>query len=191
MILLIDNYDSFTYNLYQAIGELNPNIVVFRNDERTLEEFLEMDIKALVISPGPGYPKDAGVTIPLIKALAPKIPILGVCLGHQAIIEAFGGRIVNAQEIVHGKSSLIYHHNSRILRNLPQPFEAGRYHSLMGEKETFPSQLIIEAESSDGKIMAIRHKEFPCYGVQFHPESILTPQGNIIIRNFLEIAELV
>jgi anthranilate synthase/aminodeoxychorismate synthase-like glutamine amidotransferase len=191
MILLIDNYDSFTYNLYQAIGELNPNIVVFRNDERTLEEFLEMDIKALVISPGPGYPKDAGVTIPLIKALAPKIPILGVCLGHQAIIEAFGGRIVNAQEIVHGKSSLIYHHNSRILRNLPQPFEAGRYHSLMGEKETFPSQLIIEAESSDGKIMAIRHKEFPCYGVQFHPESILTPQGNIIIRNFLELAELV
>lgn len=191
MILLIDNYDSFTYNLYQAIGELNPNIVVFRNDERTLEEFLEMDIKALVISPGPGYPKDAGVTIPLIKTLAPKIPILGVCLGHQAIIEAFGGRIVNAQEIVHGKSSLIYHHNSRILRNLPQPFEAGRYHSLMGEKETFPSQLIIEAESSDGKIMAVRHKEFPCYGVQFHPESILTPQGNIIIRNFLELAGLV
>lgn len=190
MIVLIDNYDSFTYNLYQSIGSINPQILVFRNDAHTLEEFIEMDIKALIISPGPGYPKDAGLTIPLIKALAPKIPVLGVCLGHQAIVEAFGGKIVNAGEIVHGKPSLIYHQGKGIFSNLPQPFEAGRYHSLMAERATFPSVLTIEAESEDGKIMGLKHKEYPCYGVQFHPESILTPEGNTIIKNFLELAHL-
>lgn len=190
MIVLIDNYDSFTYNLYQQIAGFNQKVLVVRNDERSVEDFLEMGMKALIISPGPGYPKDAGVIIPLIKACAKKTPILGVCLGHQAIVEAFGGKIVNAREIVHGKPSLMYHQGTGILRNLSRPFEAGRYHSLMAEKQSFPKELSIEAVTTDGKIMALKHKVFPCYGVQFHPESILTPEGGKIIENFLILSNL-
>lgn len=190
MIVLIDNYDSFTYNLYQLIAGFNQQVLVVRNDERSVEDFLEMGMKALIISPGPGYPKDAGVIVPLIKAAAKKIPILGVCLGHQAIVEAFGGKIVNAHEIVHGKPALIHHQGGGILRDLPQPFEAGRYHSLIAEKQSFPKELSVEAVTSDGKIMAIKHKVYPCYGVQFHPESILTPDGHKIIQNFLKLSHL-
>lgn len=185
MIVLIDNYDSFTYNLYQCIARFVPTLVVMRNDVKSLEEFLNMQIEGLILSPGPGYPKDAGLMIPLIQHLAPKIPILGVCLGHQAIAEAFGGKVVNAGEIVHGKSCLIYHTQEGIFEGLPLPFPAGRYHSLVAEPESFPSVLSIEARTENGKIMALRHREYPTWGVQFHPESILTPDGPKLIENFL------
>lgn len=190
MIVLIDNYDSFTYNLYQLISSFNQQVLVVRNDERSIDDFLEMGMKALVISPGPGHPRDAGASIPLIRACAKTTPILGVCLGHQAIVEAFGGKVINAHEIVHGKSSLIQHRATGILQDLPQPFEAGRYHSLMAEIKTLPKELSVEATTVDGKIMAVKHKVFPCYGVQFHPESILTPDGPKIIENFLKLANL-
>jgi len=189
MFILIDNYDSFTYNLYQAIAPFTPNLEVIRNDAKSVEEIEALNPDAIIISPGPGWPKDAGIIIELIKRLSPKIPILGVCLGHQAIAEAFGGKIINAGEIVHGKSVSITHTAKGLFENLPLPMEVGRYHSLVADPDTLPACLTIEATSSSGKIMAIKHKDFPCWGVQFHPESILTPEGPKIIENFIRLSK--
>lgn len=189
MILIIDNYDSFTYNLYQILARFPIPLKVIRNDEMSVEEIDNLDLKGIIISPGPGNPKEAGICIELIKKLAPKVPIFGVCLGHQSIGEAFGGNVIGAPQIVHGKSCLVYHKKDGIFKDLPSPLSAGRYHSLVVDRETLPNELRIEAETEDGIIMAIKHRNFPCYGVQFHPESILTPQGDILIRNFLEMGE--
>lgn len=187
MILIIDNYDSFTYNLYQYIGEMSPNIVVYRNDQITIEEIEKLKPDRIIISPGPCTPHEAGVSIAVIKHFAGKIPILGVCLGHQAIGAAFGGRVIRSSEIMHGKTSLIYHDGKTIFKGLPNPFEATRYHSLIIEKETLPYCLTVTAWTSNGIIMGVRHKEFVVEGVQFHPESILTKVGKDLLRNFLEL----
>lgn len=186
MILLIDNYDSFTYNLYQAIGVLYPDIKVVRNDEITIEEIEELAPQAIIVSPGPCYPKQAGISVEAIRHFSGKIPILGVCLGHQSIGEAFSGKIVHASEIMHGKQSVIdIDTNTRLFDGLPNKIKAARYHSLIIEKETLPECLSVIAEDDAGQIMAIKHKEHPTYGVQFHPESILTDTGKKIIDNFL------
>ncbi len=187
MLLLIDNYDSFTYNLYQVLSTFYPNVKVIRNDALSMEEFKKLDFEGLIISPGPGWPKDAGLTIPLIQEFASKVPILGVCLGHQAITEAFGGKITYVGKIFHGKSTPVYHSGTGIFKGVTQPFEAGRYHSLVAEIDSFPKDLKIEAKTDDEKIMALRHIEYPCWGVQFHPESILTPEGPKIIENFINL----
>lgn len=188
MILLIDNYDSFTYNLYQLTGELYPDIVVKRNDEVTISEIETMKPNAIIISPGPGYPADAGISIDVIKHFKGKLPILGVCLGHQAIIEAFGGKIVKATELMHGKASDIsINTKSKIFKNLPDTIKAARYHSLIGEASSFPDCLKIIASDSCGQIMAVEHSELPIFGLQFHPESILTNTGSIILSNFLKL----
>ncbi len=188
MLLIIDNYDSFTYNLYQAIALKKENVKVVRNDLITLEEIEKMRPQGIVITPGPGRPEDAGICINAIKKFGPHIPILGVCLGHQAIGLAFGAEIHQSSAIMHGKDSLIFHSRKGLLKNMPLPFKAGRYHSLLVEK--LPPELIVDAETPDGLIMALHHKEYPIYGVQFHPESILTPDGSTIIQNFLEICDL-
>jgi anthranilate synthase/aminodeoxychorismate synthase-like glutamine amidotransferase len=185
MILMIDNYDSFTYNLVQYLGELGNEIRVFRNDQITIEEVEAMRPERIVISPGPCTPKEAGISVDLIKRFSGKIPILGVCLGHQAIGEAFGGDIVRAGRLMHGKTSMIYHDGKTIFRQLPNPFEATRYHSLIVKRETLPSCLEISAETKEGEIMGLRHKEFQVEGVQFHPESILTKSGKDLLKNFL------
>lgn len=190
MIILIDNYDSFTYNLYQLIASIIPDLKIYRNDVISIEEIEALKPEAIFISPGPGKPIDAGIIVPLIKQLAPKIPIFGVCLGHQAIGEAFGGKIVSTGEIVHGKSAQIFHNNESLFKGTSMPLTVGRYHSLMIDKSSFPKELIIEAETSNGIIMAIRHKDYPCYGVQFHPESLMTPEGAIIINNFFKMAKI-
>lgn len=188
MILLLDNYDSFTYNLYQYLCELGAEVEVVRNDQATLEELEAMRPERVVISPGPGTPKDAGVSIPLVKRLAGKTPILGVCLGHQAIGEAFGGTVSGAGEILHGKTSLVHHRGEGVLRGLPSPFEATRYHSLAIQREGFPEdELEVTAETDSGVIMAVRHRRCAIEGVQFHPESILTSPGHDLLRNFLEM----
>ncbi len=187
MLLLIDNYDSFTYNLYQYLAELGADVRVVRNDQMALEEIEHMAPERIVISPGPCTPKEAGVSVPLIRRFADRLPILGVCLGHQSIGEAFGGVVAGAGEIMHGKTSLIHHRGEGVLRGLPNPFEAIRYHSLAIQKEGFPhDELEITAESDSGVIMAVRHKRYPSEGVQFHPESILTAVGKDLLRNFLE-----
>ena len=187
MILIIDNYDSFTYNLYQFIGSINPDIMVYRNDKITVEEIKKLAPTHLVISQGPKYPKDAGITLDAIKAFTGKIPILGICLGHQAIGEAFGGKVIRASAIYHGKSTPIRKTmQSPILDNLPNEFTAARYHSLIIDSTTLPNCLNITAIDYDGEIMAVSHKEHPTYGVQFHPESILTPHGMKIIKNFID-----
>jgi len=185
MILLIDNYDSFTYNLYQLIASLGIDVKVLRNDEVTISEIEALQPDGIVISPGPGTPEQAGICVELIREFSGRIPILGVCLGHQAIGVAFGGTVSGAGEIIHGKSSRIFHNRSALYAGLPLPFEAGRYHSLVIQKENFPQALMIEAENADGMIMGIRHREHDTFGVQFHPESILTPQGNAILKNFV------
>ncbi len=185
MIIIIDNYDSFTYNLFHLLGEFDKDIRVFRNDKITVEEIRALNPLAIVLSPGPKSPKEAGICLDIVKKLFAKIPILGVCLGHQVIGEAFGAEVVIAGEIVHGKSSLIFHSRSELFQGVSLPFKAGRYHSLVIEKKSLPSSLEILAENEQGLIMAIRHKEYPCFGVQFHPESILTEEGKAIIRNFL------
>jgi anthranilate synthase component 2 len=185
-ILLIDNYDSFTYNLYQYLWELGATVEVARNDRITVEEALAMAPSGVVISPGPCTPKEAGVSVALIQALAGKVPILGVCLGHQCIGEAFGGRVVGAEEIVHGKLSNIYHTGAGVLMGLPNPFPAVRYHSLVVERESLPPVLEVTAWTDKGLIMGLRHRHLPVEGVQFHPESIATPAGKQILRNFLE-----
>lgn len=187
MILLIDNYDSFSYNLYQLIGSVNPDIRVVRNDEVTLDEIEAMDPKAIVLSPGPGKPADAGICIPVIHRFAGKIPILGVCLGHQSICEAFGGVVSYAKELKHGKKDeMIRIGDSVLLNGLPDRFQAARYHSLVAKEETLPEDLKITAKAEDGEIMAVEHKKYPVYGVQFHPESVMTPDGKKIIENFLQ-----
>ena len=190
MLLLIDNYDSFTYNLYQYLAELGAEVQVVRNDEVTLEDIEEMAPERIVISPGPCTPREAGISVPLVRHFAGKLPILGVCLGHQSIGEAFGGTVAGAGEILHGKTSMIHHSGGGVLRGLPDPFEAIRYHSLSIQKEGFPhEELEVTAESDSGVIMAVRHKRYAIEGVQFHPESILTKVGHDILRNFLEMEQ--
>ena len=188
MILLIDNYDSFSYNLYQLIGAVEPDIKVVRNDECTLEEIAEMKPEAIILSPGPGRPEDAGICIPVIKEFAGKIPILGVCLGHQSICEAFGGTVSYAKELMHGKKKTIYTvGKSRIFEGLGDSFQAARYHSLAALKDKLPDVLKVTAEAEDGEIMAVEHTEYPIYGVQFHPESVMTPDGKKMIENFINV----
>ena len=185
-VLIIDNYDSFTFNLVQYLGELGALVDVVRNDVKTVDELLESAPTGVVISPGPGEPKAAGVSIEMVSACAKRgIPLLGVCLGHQAIGVAFGGQIVRARSIMHGKVSSIQHDGSGVLRGIESPFTATRYHSLVVERESCPEELVITARSDDGEIMALRHREFPVEGVQFHPESILTRVGKKLLGNFL------
>ena len=187
MILLIDNYDSFVYNLYQMMGEINPDIKVIRNDELTLDEIEKLNPLKIVISPGPKRPIDAGVSIDVIKHFAPKVPILGVCLGHQAIGEAFSGVVGYAKKIMHGKSSIIKIYNEcKIFKGLPPEIEVARYHSLAIESKSLPKCLNVIAWTFDNEIMAVKHKNYETYGVQFHPESILTPLGSKILENFLK-----
>lgn len=187
MILLIDNYDSFVYNLYQMMGEINPDIKVIRNDELKVEEIEKLNPDKIVISPGPKRPIDAGVSIDVIKKLSPKIPILGVCLGHQAIGEAFGGIVTYAKEIMHGKSSEVKIYNEcKIFKGLPSEIEVARYHSLAVESKSLPKCLTVIGWTYDDEIMAFKHKNYETYGLQFHPESILTPLGNKILENFLK-----
>ena len=186
MILLVDNYDSFSYNLYQLIGSLEPDIKVVRNDEIDIEEIRALNPSAIVLSPGPGKPEDAGICIPVIKALAGEIPILGVCLGHQSICEAFGGVVTYAKELKHGKQDdMIREGDSVLLNGLQKVFKAARYHSLAAREETLPEELLITARSEDGEVMAVEHQKYPVYGVQFHPESVMTPDGKKMIENFL------
>ncbi len=187
MLIVIDNYDSFTYNLVQYLGELGQDIRVYRNDKITLKEIESLKPEKIVISPGPCTPKEAGISVDLIKQFAGKIPILGVCLGHQSIGYALGGEIIHAKKLMHGKTSMINHDGKTIFKNLPNPFEATRYHSLVIERESIPDELEISAETDDGEIMGVRHKEYIIEGVQFHPESILTKAGKDLLRNFLEL----
>ena len=186
MILLLDNYDSFTFNLYQALSELGADVLVRRNDVVTVEDVAELApmLDSIVISPGPCTPGEAGISVPLVRRLAGTVPILGVCLGHQAIGAAFGGRIARAPRLMHGKVSMIAHDGSGVFAGLPNPFQATRYHSLIVERSTLPSELEITAEA-DGLVMGMRHRTLPVEGVQFHPESILTPTGNDLLANFL------
>jgi anthranilate synthase component 2 len=186
MLLVIDNYDSFTFNLVQYLSELGQQIKVVRNDELTVEEIARMSPEKIVISPGPCTPNEAGVSLQVIRDLAGKIPILGVCLGHQAIGQAFGGKVIRAKEVVHGKTSRIFHDEQGVFRKLPNPFEATRYHSLVVERATLPDCLEITAKTWDEEIMGLRHKTLPVEGVQFHPESFLTTVGKELLRNFLE-----
>jgi len=187
MLLVIDNYDSFTYNLVQYFGELGANPVVKRNDEITLDEIRALKPKRIVISPGPCTPNEAGISNDVIRAFGPTTPILGVCLGHQCMGHVFGGEVVRAPRLMHGKTSPILHHGQGILSGLPSPFEATRYHSLIVKRETFPACLEITAETAEKEIMGLRHREFPLYGVQFHPESILTLEGKKLLANFLHV----
>jgi anthranilate synthase/aminodeoxychorismate synthase-like glutamine amidotransferase len=186
MILLIDNYDSFTYNLYQYLAELGAQVEVRRNDAVTAQEVELLRPEKIVISPGPKTPRDAGVSMEVIVRLGPSTPILGICLGHQCIGQTFGGRVVRAPELKHGKTSPILHSGLGLLRGLPNPFEAGRYHSLIVERASVPPDLEITAETAEGLVMGLRHRRYPIEGVQFHPESVLTPSGKQLLRNFLE-----
>lgn len=188
MIVLIDNYDSFSYNLYQMVGTVNPDIKVIRNDECTCEEIEAMKPSHIIISPGPGRPGDAGICEDAVRYFAGKVPILGVCLGHQAICEAFGAEITYARKLMHGKMSIAELNPScRLFKGLQQKIEVARYHSLAASEKNFPEELMITAETADGEIMAVKHRDYDVYGVQFHPESILTPKGIIILKNFLNI----
>jgi anthranilate synthase/aminodeoxychorismate synthase-like glutamine amidotransferase len=186
MLLMIDNYDSFTYNLYQYLAELGAEVVTVRNDKITLEEIEEMGPQGIVISPGPGTPSEAGISMEVILRFGPRLPILGVCLGHQCIGAAYGARVDRAGEIRHGKTSAVHHQGQGVLAGLPEPFEATRYHSLVVNPETMPDCLEVTAWTDNGLIMGLRHKEYPVEGVQFHPESILTPVGKDLLRNFLD-----
>jgi len=187
MILVIDNYDSFTYNLVQYLGELGAELQVFRNDAISLDEMGAMKPERLLISPGPGVPDGAGVTLEAIRAFVGKIPILGVCLGHQAIGQAFGGRVTRAPYLMHGKTSEICHDSATIFQGLPYRFKATRYHSLIVEKEGLPEELEVSATTPDGVVMGLRHRRFPVEGVQFHPESVMTEHGKKLLKNFLEL----
>ena len=185
MILIIDNYDSFTYNLVQYLGELGADLKVYRNDKITIEQIKKMRPEKIVISPGPGRPEDAGISVALIKEFSGKIPILGVCLGHQAIGYAYGGKIIQAKELMHGKTSPIYHNKEGIFESIDNPFEATRYHSLVIDAKKVPDCLQVTAWTDDKEIMGVKHKEYSLWGVQFHPESILTKAGMSILKNFL------
>ena len=187
MILIIDNYDSFTYNLVQYLGELGANVQVVRNDQTTVEAMAKQAPEKIVISPGPKTPSEAGICLEVIRALSGRIPILGVCLGHQAIGQAFGGQVIRAPQLMHGKTSEIEHDGRTIFKGLPNPFPATRYHSLIVERETLPDCFEISACSSDGLIMGLRHKEMKVEGVQFHPESVLTDAGKQLLANFLRL----
>jgi len=189
MLLMIDNYDSFTYNLVQYFGELGEDVRVFRNNRITIKEIEEMRPDRIVISPGPCTPNEAGISVETVRHFAGRLPILGVCLGHQSIGAAFGGEIVRAPRLMHGKTSLIYHDGRTIFENLPDPFEATRYHSLLVRRESIPDCLEISAWTDSGEIMGARHKEFVIEGVQFHPESILTLAGKDLLRNFLKLRQ--
>lgn len=186
MLFILDNYDSFTYNLAQLFGELGEQPLVVRNDQITVDELIELQPARIVISPGPGGPADAGISLEIIQRLGSHTPILGVCLGHQCIGEAFGGRVVRAPRLMHGKTSLIYHDQAGLFAGLPNPFEATRYHSLIVE-QPLPAELIATAFTAEGELMGLRHCQQPIFGVQFHPESILTPFGRAILENFLKI----
>jgi len=184
-LLLIDNYDSFTYNLVQAFLVLGADVLVHRNDEITVEQALELAPTHLCISPGPGTPQDAGVSMKMIEAFAGRVPVLGVCLGHQSLVEVFGGKVVRAGRLMHGKTSMVHHDRLGLFAGLPEPFEAGRYHSLIAEREHVPPVLEVTAWTDEGEIMGVRHRELSVEGVQFHPESILTPDGPQLMGNFL------
>jgi para-aminobenzoate synthetase component II len=186
MILMIDNYDSFTYNLVQYLGELGETLVVKRNDEITIQQIEELQPDFLMISPGPCSPNEAGISLEAIRHFAGKIPIFGVCLGHQSIAQVFGGDVVQADRLMHGKTSSIYHDGKTIFTNLPNPFVATRYHSLIVKRETLPDCFEVTAWTEENEIMGIRHKEFPIEGVQFHPESIMTTEGKRLLRNFIK-----
>ena len=186
MILVIDNYDSFTYNLVQVMGEMGADMHIVRNDKITVEEVKAMQPSHIVISPGPGTPDDGGVSLDVIRAMRETTPVLGVCLGHQCIAQAYGGVISHAPRLMHGKTSVVYHRHDRLFTGVPSPFEATRYHSLIVEEDALPESLQITAFTDDGEVMAIRHKTHPVRGVQFHPESILTEFGPRIVHNFLE-----
>lgn len=187
MILIIDNYDSFTYNLYQYVGEVYGNIKVIRNDEINIDALKEMDIEGIILSPGPGVPEKAGICVEVIKKYGERVPILGICLGHQAIGYAFGGKVVRAENIRHGKTSMIQHSEDRLFKGIKNHLNVMRYHSLVVEEAALPKELTVTAKSlDDGAIMALRHKQYKIYGVQFHPESIFTEQGKDIIKNFVE-----
>ena len=187
-IIMIDNYDSFTYNLVQYLGELEAQVLVYRNDTVTVEQVAADRPDAIVVSPGPCTPAQAGISKGVISALATRIPTLGVCLGHQCLGEVFGGQVIRAPEVMHGKTSLIYHNGRELFAGLESPFEAIRYHSLIVERATLPEVLEVTAQTSDGLIMGLRHRELPLWGVQFHPESIMTYAGKDILRNFLALA---
>jgi len=187
MILVIDNYDSFTYNLVQYLGELGAELVVFRNDKIDLAGIEKMKPEKIIISPGPGYPSESGITESVIGAFAGRVPILGVCLGHQAIGEVFGGVVARASRLMHGKTSIIRHNGKGVFKRVKNPFEATRYHSLIVKRDSLPDCLEITAETAEEEIMGLKHKEHDVYGVQFHPESILTGEGKKILRNFLKI----
>ncbi len=185
MILVIDNYDSFTYNLVQYFGELGAELLIRRNDEITLEEIAALAPEKIVISPGPCTPREAGISCAVIEKFGPHIPLLGVCLGHQSIGDVYGGRVIRAGRLMHGKTSPILHNGEGVFSGLPLPFEATRYHSLLVERHTLPDILQITAETAEGEIMGLRHREYPIHGVQFHPESILTLEGKKLLQNFL------
>lgn len=187
MILVIDNYDSFTFNLVQYLGELGADLQVYRNDQIDVPKVKQLNPNGIVISPGPGRPEHAGISVPLIQQLAAQKPILGVCLGHQALGLAFGGKVVSAPKLMHGKISEIYHSGNDIFQGISNPFEATRYHSLIVEKKSLPSNLKVTAETEDKIIMGLKHQHYPIYSVQFHPESILTSEGKKILKNFLHI----
>ena len=187
MILIIDNYDSFTYNLVQYFGTLDPNLEIHRNDKISLDKIKNMNPDRIVISPGPGRPEDAGLSIDVVKEFGASIPIFGICMGHQAITVAFGGRVERANEIVHGKTSIITHSGSAIFKGIPETFEATRYHSLVAMEDSFPEELKVTAKTGNGLIMGLEHKKHPVFGVQFHPESIVTEYGMDMVKNFLEV----
>ena len=184
-MLLVDNYDSFTYNLVQAFAAMGANVMVYRNDMITVEEGIALNPTHLVISPGPGRPENAGVSLDMIGAFAGKLPILGVCLGHQSIVQQLGGNIVRAERLMHGKTSMVKHDGKAIFEGLSNPFEVGRYHSLCAEEDSLPDELVVTAQTDRGEIMGVRHKTLPIEGVQFHPESVLTPEGNHLMANFM------
>lgn len=187
MILMIDNYDSFTYNLVQYMGELGADLEVYRNDQISLDEIERLSPRKIVISPGPCTPSKAGISKEVVRHFAGKIPLLGVCLGHQSVVEAFGGEIVKARKLMHGKTSMIQHDGKTLFAGLPNPFEATRYHSLVVNRDKLPDCFEISAESDDGEIMGVRHKELAVEGVQFHPESILTVHGKDLLKNFIDL----
>ncbi len=187
-LLLIDNYDSFTYNLVQAFMVLGADVQVFRNDKITVDEALALDPTHLCISPGPGRPDDAGVSLDMIAAFENHVPVLGVCLGHQCLVQHCGGNIVSAERLMHGKTSMVSHDTKTIYKGLSEPFQAGRYHSLMAEPGSLPDALEVTARTSRGEIMGVRHRELPLEGVQFHPESVLTPEGDRLMQNFLGLS---
>ena len=186
-MVIIDNYDSFTYNLYQLVAMIEPDVQVIRNDKITIDELAALNPNGIILSPGPGRPESAGICIDVVKTFSATTPILGVCLGHQAITVAFGGEVELADEAVHGKDVEVFHESQTLYDGMSTPFLAGRYHSLIAEREGLPAELVVEAQTKKGMVMGIRHKDFPTFGVQFHPESILTPEGDRLIKNFMSL----